>query len=103
MLARRILATSLLVTMFFAAALLAGCGGTTASFPSGPTTPIVDLTSSDVQALVQNAATAANSPMVIAVVDRLGRILAIYHPPGAPATAAGNFGVSVNTNDLAVS
>jgi len=83
--------------------LLSGCSGTTASFPSGPTTPVVSLTTSDVQTLVQNAALSASSPMAIAVVDRLGRILAIYHAPSAPATSIGNFGASVDTDNLAVS
>jgi uncharacterized protein GlcG (DUF336 family) len=41
--------------------------------------------------------------MVIAVVDRAGRILAVFQKTGAPATAPGNFGLMVNSNDLAVS
>jgi uncharacterized protein GlcG (DUF336 family) len=41
--------------------------------------------------------------MVIAVVDRAGRILAVYRKPAAPALATGNFGVQVDVNELAVS
>ncbi len=58
----------------------------------------------DVSNLVQAAAAAANdNTMIIAVVDRAGDVLAVYDKPGAPATATGNFGATVNANDLAVS
>lgn len=83
---------------------LAGCGGTTTSVapvPSPPPPPV--LTASDVQALVESAATAADRPMVIAVVDRIGRILAVYRKAGAPPTAIGNFGATVDAAELAVS
>jgi uncharacterized protein GlcG (DUF336 family) len=40
--------------------------------------------------------------MVIAVVDRGGRILAVFETPGAPATGVGNFGASVNARELAI-
>jgi uncharacterized protein GlcG (DUF336 family) len=54
--------------------------------------------------LVQAAATAAQSnAMAIAVVDRLGRILAVYAQPGAPASLPGNFGTPVPPDELAVS
>lgn len=49
------------------------------------------------------AATADTSTMAIAVVDRLGRILAVYEGPSMPANSIGNFGTSVPTGDLAVS
>src|SRR6202011_2618098 len=62
------------------------------------------LTQADVQMLVQAAATAADSDsMAIAVVDRLGRILAVYKGPTAPATLPGNFGAIIPTDELAVS
>ncbi|MGA8223149.1 MAG: heme-binding protein [Candidatus Acidiferrales bacterium] len=62
------------------------------------------LTQSDVSALVQAAATAAQSDtMAIGVVDRLGRILAVYKGASAPALVAGNFGVMVAPDELAVS
>jgi uncharacterized protein GlcG (DUF336 family) len=55
-------------------------------------------------ALVQAAATAAQSDtMAIAVVDRLGRILAVYQGASAPAQVAGNFGTMAPPDELAVS
>jgi uncharacterized protein GlcG (DUF336 family) len=41
--------------------------------------------------------------MVIAVVDRAGRVLGVYRKPAAPALATGNFGAQVDSNELAVS
>ncbi len=41
--------------------------------------------------------------MVIAVTDRAGRVLALYRKPSAAATATGNFGATVDVNELAVS
>ena len=88
------------------AVLLIGCGGGTTSLSSGttPTTPSASpLSASDVQTLVQAATVAANvTTMVIAVVDRGGSVLAVYREPGAAATATGNFGATVDSNDLAV-
>ncbi len=43
-----------------------------------------------------------NAPMVVAVADRAGNILAVYDTAGAPATAIGNFGQTVPSDDLAV-
>jgi uncharacterized protein GlcG (DUF336 family) len=89
-----------LVAIF--AVVFIGCGGS-GSPPTPPPPPPQSLRASDVQAIVQNAAQAADpATMVIAVVDRSGRVLAIFRKPSAPATAAGNFGASVDANDLAV-
>ena len=86
------------------AALLMGCGGSTAT--TSVTTPppaATALSASDVQNIVQAAAQAADGTgMVIAVVDRGGSVLAVYRKPGAGTTATGNFGASVDINDLAV-
>jgi uncharacterized protein GlcG (DUF336 family) len=69
-----------------------------------PPSPTPNLTSTDVMALVQAAAQAADpTTMLIAVVDRAGNILAVYQKPAAPALATGNFGVQVDTSELAVS
>src|ERR1700733_14646007 len=63
---------------------LAACSGSTsggggATPPPDPPPATEFLTEADVQMLVQAAATAAQSnTMAIAVVDRLGRILAVY-------------------------
>ena len=60
------------------------------------------LTSDDVRAIVTNAAAAVNDPgMVIAVSDRQGNILAVFRKSQAPASSIGNFGNTVDTNELA--
>ncbi|MFZ0882154.1 MAG: hypothetical protein WAN14_02035, partial [Candidatus Acidiferrales bacterium] len=83
---------------------LGACGGG-GNAPTTPPPPATDsLTQADVQMLVQAAATAADADsMAIAVVDRLGRILAVYKGPSAPATLPGNFGAMVPSDELAVS
>jgi len=43
-----------------------------------------------------------NVPTSVAVSDRAGNILAVFQTPGAPAKSIGNFGASVDTNELAV-
>src|SRR5437899_1663109 len=86
------------------ALLLSGCGGLVTSGTSSSSGPVVSLTAADVTVLVQAAAQAADpNTMVIAVVDRTGRILAVYRKPSAPALATGNFGAQVDVNELAVS
>jgi uncharacterized protein GlcG (DUF336 family) len=86
-------------------ACVSGCGGAVASLTSSPPPPTVSsLTAADVTALIQAAAQAADpNTMVIAVVDRAGRVLGVYRKPAAPALATGNFGAQVDTNELAVS
>ncbi len=84
---------------------LAGCGGVVGQLTS-VTSPLTvqSLTASDVTALVQAAAQAADpNTMVIAVVDRSGNVLGVYRKPSAPALATGNFSVQVDANELAVS
>jgi uncharacterized protein GlcG (DUF336 family) len=87
------------------AVLMFGCGG--ATDPSGGSTTTssaaaAPLSAADVQNIVQAAAQAADSAsMVIAVVDRGGSVLALYRKLGAGTTATGNFGATVNVNDLA--
>ena len=80
------------------------CGGG-GSAPTTQPPPATDsLTQADVQMLVQAAAMAADADsMAIAVVDRLGRILAVYKGPSAPATLPSNFGAMVPSDELAVS
>lgn len=84
--------------------LMVGCGSVTSTPVSSSTTAsATPLSTSDVQNLVQAAAQAVDSTsMVIAVVDRGGNVLAVFREPGAGASAIGNFGASVNINDLAV-
>src|SRR6266550_2938542 len=42
------------------------------------------------------------SATVVAVVDRAGKILAVFQNAGAPTTSTGNFGVTVDSKELAV-
>jgi uncharacterized protein GlcG (DUF336 family) len=88
-------------------AILCSCGGNSSSAtnsPPPPPPPPQMLSKSEVSAIVQAAAQAVNSDtMVIAVVDRLGRVLAVYTEPSAPTKVVGNFNKLVLSNDLAVS
>jgi uncharacterized protein GlcG (DUF336 family) len=92
-------------SQFILAVCLAGCGGVVGSLTSvTPPSSTPNLTAADVTALIQTAAQAADpNTMVIAVVDRAGRILGIYRKPSAPTLVTGNFGAQVDTNELAVS
>ncbi len=86
------------------AASIAGCGGVVGQLTSAPPPPVQTLTVTDVNALTQSAALAADpNTMVIAVVDRSGNVLGVYRKPSAPALATGNFSAQVDTNELAVS
>ena len=82
--------------------LLSGCGSTNSAPSNPPPPPPVPLTAGDVQQVVQNAAQSLNVPMVVAVADRAGKILAVFQNAGAPVTAPGNFGVPVDSKELAV-
>src|SRR5580704_17228833 len=95
---------NLIGILLFSASLCA-CGGSPSSTLTSPPPPAaVTLTQNDVSAIVQAAAEAVNSDtMVIAVVDRLGHILAVYKQPSAPALVQGNFSQMVPSDDLAVS
>jgi len=106
---RRIIAFAMVLALILLAALtflLIGCGTATpaSSGASTPTPPVAAaLSAADVQNMVQAAAEAGDvTSMVIAVVDRGGNVLAVYRKPGAGATAIGNFGATVDVNDLAV-
>jgi uncharacterized protein GlcG (DUF336 family) len=104
---RKTLAWGMILALGIAVALavlMVGCGSVTPT-STGSTPPLAaaPLSTSDVQDIVQAAAQAADSlSMVIAVVDRAGSVLAVYRKPSAGTTAMGNFGASVNVNDLAV-
>jgi len=79
---------------------------TDADTPDAVATPSADpngLTADDVQAVVKAAATALDvKTLVIAVTDRQGNILAVYRKPQAPQTVIGQFGRTVDVNELAV-
>ena len=84
--------------------LLTSCGGVTGNLTSFNPPPTSNLSAADVTALIQAAAQAADpNTMVIAVVDRAGRVLGVYRKPAAVALASGNFGAQVDVNELAVS
>jgi uncharacterized protein GlcG (DUF336 family) len=68
----------------------------------GASTTLPTLSATDVQTVVQHTAASVNAPMVIAVTDRQGNILAVYRKPGASATTTANFGVHADTNEVAV-
>ncbi len=90
--------------LFVFSIFLSGCGGVTGSLTSFTPPPVTNLGAADVTALVQAAAQAADpNTMVIAVVDRAGRVLGVYRKPAAQALATGNFGAQVDVNELAVS
>ncbi|HEU5452246.1 MAG TPA: heme-binding protein [Terriglobales bacterium] len=86
-------------------ALAVSCGGPATRSPQTTTqaTGAGLLTAADVQAVVQNAGQSVDAPIVISVSDRSGNVLAVFRKTGAPATATGNFGATVNADDLAVS
>jgi uncharacterized protein GlcG (DUF336 family) len=82
------------VKRFLLALLLAHCAGV--AFGQ-------ELTADEVRSVVEHAASSVGSGgLAIAVTNRQGNILAVFRTPGAPNTAIGNFGVSVDTNELAV-
>jgi uncharacterized protein GlcG (DUF336 family) len=77
------------------------CAGDHASItPTSPSSAAA-LSVADVQVVVQNAVQAVDVPVVVAVSDRVGNILAIFRTPGAPATSIGNFSVAVDSNEVA--
>lgn len=83
--------------------LLLGCGGGSSTPASPPAIPAVPgLQVADVQNTVQAAVNSANVDMVVAVVDRAGFVLGVFHTQNAPATAIGNFGQTLDANDVAV-
>ncbi len=85
-----------------AGGLLVTCGrGGTTPAPSPSVTP-TPLSSAEVQQVVQDAAQSVNAPLVIAVADRAGKVLAVFRNGSAPVTSTGNFGATVDSNELAV-
>ncbi len=85
------------------AALLVSCSGSSGGSGSSPApSAAVPLTATEVDRVVQNAIDSVNVPLVVAVTDRTGAILAVFQTPGAPATSTGNFGNVVDSGELAV-
>jgi uncharacterized protein GlcG (DUF336 family) len=98
------LAAVMILTLLVAGGVLLSCGGVGGSpNPVGPPPVPVTLAQADVDSIVQAVAQSAVAPMVIAVADRAGCILAIFvTQPNAPATGVGNFGQSEDAQELAV-
>src|SRR5580658_7618115 len=83
--------------------LLLGCGGGSSTPPAPPPVAAVQpLQVADVQNIVQAAVNSVNVDMVVAIVDRAGFVLGVFRTQNAPATAVGNFGQSLDANDVAV-
>jgi uncharacterized protein GlcG (DUF336 family) len=81
---------------------LLSCGGEAAVSPPPLCPAVAQLTAVEVQTIVQSAAQSADAPMVIAVADRGGHILALFRNPTAPATVVGNLSATVDANEFAV-
>jgi uncharacterized protein GlcG (DUF336 family) len=91
-----------ILALCFALGSCSGGGSGSVTLPPPPPAT-QSLTAADVTMIVQAAATAAQSDdMVIAVVDRLGRVLAVYKGVSAPAMLPGNFGTAIPSDELAV-
>jgi uncharacterized protein GlcG (DUF336 family) len=104
---RHTLVFGIVLTLVIASALislLVGCGSTSPTpSPVPPPVAVPALTAVEVQNIVQEAAASVDlDTMVISVVDRGGKVLAVFRKPGATATDIGNFGTPVDVNDLAV-
>ena len=84
-------------------AVAIGCGtGTYAGTPATVANTANNvLTAAEVQSIATAAAASVNVPLVIAISDRRGVILAVYQTTGAPATAASNFGETVPADEEA--
>jgi uncharacterized protein GlcG (DUF336 family) len=84
-------------------AAASGCGtGSNAGTPATVANPANNiLTAAEVQSIATAAAASVNVPLVIAISDRRGVILAVYQTTGAPATTTSNFGVTVPADEEA--
>jgi uncharacterized protein GlcG (DUF336 family) len=92
---------TLLVCAAVLLCLSCGGGSSSSTMTDPPPPAVVPLTAADVDTVVHNAVMSVNAPMVVAVADRAGNILAVFETPGAPKTAM-NMGQPVSADDLAV-
>ena len=104
---KRVLAFGAMLALGIAGALallLAGCGGGGSALapPPAPAPSVAPLEIADVEKIIEAAVNATNLDMVVAVVDRAGFVLGVYRTQNAPVSAIGNFGATVDANDLAV-
>jgi uncharacterized protein GlcG (DUF336 family) len=86
------------------ALLLTSCGGGASAKTDPPPIPPTPLNASDVDEIVHAAVQSVDVPVVVAVTDRLGRVLAVFctESPCNPATGMGNFGTTPDSQNLAV-
>jgi len=103
---RKMLALGILLALGIAgvlALLLVGCGGgSSMPVPPPPVATVEALQIADVEKIVEAAVNSANVDMVVAVVDRAGFVLGVFRTQNAPAAAVGNFGQTLDANDVAV-
>ena len=101
---RGILGGVLALALVAASGTMMSCGGVGGPASGvGPPPVAIPLAPADVDTIVQAVAQSATQPMVIAVADRSGNILAIFATqPNAPATGIGNFGLVEDAHELAV-
>jgi len=79
-----------------------GSGINPAAVPTyTPSTGNNVLTQAEVLSIATAAAASVNVPVVVAISDRRGQILAVYVQPGSPVTALTNFGASVAADEEA--
>ena len=97
------------VGILMSASLLLGCGGgghlptSVPNFPSNAPLPASRLTAAEVAQIVERAARAANdNTMVIAVVDRAGRVLGLFKKANAPDTYTTTNGQTFSPEAVAV-
>ena len=98
--ARTVLATLALAGL---CALATSCGtGTNAGTPATVANTANNiLTAAEVQSIATAAAASVNVPLVIAISDRRGVILAVYQTTSAPVTTTSNFGETVPADEEA--
>ncbi|GAC1633138.1 MAG: hypothetical protein NVS9B14_07350 [Candidatus Acidiferrum sp.] len=107
---KKVLGVGILLTLGIAATLaylLAGCGGGSSIAPPPPPPPVTfqALTAGEVMNIVTAAAASVSTDtLVIAVTDRQGKVLGVFHKAGAPlgALSLGNFSLMENADDVAV-
>ena len=94
--------TGLTLLVCAAGLLCLSCGGSPSTLFNPPPAAPIQLTVADVMTIVQNAVTSVNAPMVVAVVDRAGNILAVFQTKPGPPMMSMNLGQMVRSDDLAV-
>lgn len=107
---RKVLTLGIVLALGIAAVLvylLAGCAGGSSPAPPAPppAATYVPLTMGEVDQIVRAAAAAVSTDtLVIAVTDRQGKVLGVFHKAGAllGTLSLGNFSVMENADDVAV-